>query len=355
MTNLKKSYYNFTVKNLIKSYRERYFISRADLANAAETNRLHILIVSPLLFIFGLGDLIFLLTYHYKNLGDYIVSFIYFGIFTLFSLIAFLCSQWSQKIVREKAYICKTIPFYMLFATAIAAGVYNFYILGQPFNGVLTYCLTGFVALLAFSFSPFYYSLFLTIGFCFLAKGVYLNFGLTGLLDTIIAVMLMFCFALYKRRIEKKYIMLLKKQKKSLEAKTFGNFTLLYENTVVKFSRSKSPELLAYLIYKNGSSVQTKELLSVLYGDHADSARYGASLRNLIVDVRHTLAELEIQKFFIAEYNNFRINPEVIRCDYYDFLDGDPEAIKKFAGEFMSQYSWAEQTTGFLEMKASGR
>ena len=65
-----------------------------------------------------------------------------------------------------------------------------------------------------------------------------------------------------------------------------------------------------------------------------------------------SLAELEIQNFFITEYNNFRINPEVIKCDYYDFLAGDSAAIKSFAGEFMSQFSWAEEAAGFLEQKA---
>jgi two-component SAPR family response regulator len=109
---------------------------------------------------------------------------------------------------------------------------------------------------------------------------------------------------------------------------------------------------MAYLIYKKGSSTKTKELINVLWGDHADSARYGSSLRNLIVDIKHTMTELEIQDFFIAEYNNFRINPEVINCDYYDFLNGDATAIKSFAGEFMSQYSWAEEVVGFLEQRA---
>ncbi len=126
----------------------------------------------------------------------------------------------------------------------------------------------------------------------------------------------------------------------------------MYENKVVKFSRTKSEELMGYLIYKKGSSVKTKELISVLWGERADSARYGSSFRNLIVDIKHTLNELEIQNFFIAEYNNFRINPEVIKCDYYDFLDGEPSAIKSFAGEFMSQFSWAEEAVGFLEQKA---
>ena len=92
----------------------------------------------------------------------------------------------------------------------------------------------------------------------------------------------------------------------------------------------------------------------MLYGDHADSARYGASLRQLISDIKHTLSDLEIQNFFVTEHNNFRINPEVVQCDYYDFLSGVPSAQKLFTGEFMSQYSWAEDTTAFLARKTLG-
>ena len=75
-------------------------------------------------------------------------------------------------------------------------------------------------------------------------------------------------------------------------------------------------------------------------------------LRNLIVDIKHTFKELGIQDFFISEYNNFRINPEIIKCDYYDFLNGDQTAVKSFMGEFLSQYSWAEDVAGLLELKA---
>ena len=80
-------------------------------------------------------------------------------------------------------------------------------------------------------------------------------------------------------------------------------------------------------------------------------ARYGGSLRNLIIDVKRKLSELEIHNFFITEYNSFRINPEAVKCDYYDFLAGDTKAIKSFTGEFMSQYSWSEEAVGFLERK----
>ena len=120
---------------------------------------------------------------------------------------------------------------------------------------------------------------------------------------------------------------------------------VLKPSNVVKYNHISFPD--KHKIYK----LKTKELISVLWGDYADSARYGASLRNLIVDIKHSLAELEIQQFFIAEYNNFRINPEAIKCDYYDFLAGDSNAVKNFAGEFMSQYTWAEEAAGFLERK----
>lgn len=338
--------------NLIELYKKRYYLPHSDLADLAETNRLHLMIVYPFLFAFGLGDLIFIFSFHFHNLQDYFASIIYFGVFTLLSVASFLYSRKIKDVEREKAYVLKTIPFYILFCTGISAAIYNCYILDQPYNGVLTYYITDIIALMAFTFSPILYFIIIATGLGFLIPGVYTNFGLTGLMDTTLATILLHGFSLYRRFTQKKEVLMLKKQKRNLEAKTFGNFTLLFENKVVKFRRVKSNELIAYLIYKNGSSVQTKELLSVLYGDQADSSHNGSNLRNLISDIKHTLNDLDIQNFFITEYNNFRINPDAVRCDYYDFLAGNKSALKNFSGEFMNQYSWAEETTGFLEMKA---
>ena len=305
-------------KKIIAKYKERYVIDKLDLADSGETNRLNLLVLGPALFFFGVLDLIIVIAFHFNHLRDYVVSLIYFGLYTIFGAYVYIYSKWVKVIPRQKAYIWKTIPFYNTVNITLWLGVYNFYKLNQPFNGVLVFCVTG-------------------------------------LMDALLVAIMMFVLALYKRRVEKKYIMLIKKQKQNLEAKTFGNFTLIYNDKVINFSRSKSLELMGYLIYKRGTSVQSKELISVLWGDRADSARYGSSLRNLIVDVKHTMGELEIQNFFIAEYNNFRINPESIKCDYYDFLEGDTAAIKSFAGEFMSQFSWAEEVAGFLEQKALGK
>ena len=340
------------ILDFFKSLFDLYYIPAANLADFGETNRKRLLILSPILFIFGLVDFILILAVSFYYPSNRLFVLIYFGMFTISSFIVFTYSLKIKNCPKEKAYILKTIPFFVLFYVVLIAALYSFFILGKPFNGFLTFNLTCFIALLTFSFPPLPFFLGVIAATTCMVPGLYRNFGLGGTADAVLTAVIIICFSFYKKRIEKKQILLMKKQKNTLEAKTFGNFTLIYENKVVKFSRTKSNELIAYLIYKNGSSSNTKELISVLWGDQADSARYGNNLRNLIVDIKHSMNELEIQNFFIAEYNNFRINPEEIKCDYYDFLAGDTNAINTFAGEFMNQYSWAEESAGFLEMKA---
>ena len=335
----------------IASYKKRYYISYLDLADSGESNRIIVHLASIILFLFALLDSLFFLLKYKANIINRIDVIVYYSIFFIISILSYFLTKQVKNTKREKAYIKKTIPFYLVMYTIFAASIYSLKT-GQSFNGFIAFCLTAFIALCTCSFSPIWFLTGLIITVSIMTPELYKDFRMSGLLNVYMTVALMFCLSLYKRRIEKKQIQFLKKQKQNLEAKTFGNFTLIYENKVVKFSRTKSQELMGYLIYKKGSSVKTKELISILYGEHADSARYGSSLRNLIVDIKHTLGELEIQNFFIAEYNNFRINPEVIKCDYYDFLAGDISAKKSFAGEFMSQYSWAEEATDFLEQKA---
>ena len=339
------------LKNVVEKYKNRYSISYLDLADAGESNRIIVQIASIILlifsaFIFSLYSILF-----YSELAKHKTSLIYYAVYILLSIYGLIATRQNKEIERTKAYVRKTIPLYVMLFVVFGQAV-NTFINGLYFNGFITFCITAIIILAVCSISPLFFLLCMTITIGFMSPGLLQNFGVTGLVNSVIMVVVMFCLSLYKRRIEKRHIQFLKKQKQSIEAKTFGNFTLMYENKVVKFSRTKSEELMGYLIYKKGSSVKTKELISVLWGERADSARYGSSFRNLIVDIKHTLGELEIQNFFITEYNNFRINPEVIKCDYYDFLDGEPSAIKSFAGEFMSQFSWAEEAIGFLEQKA---
>lgn len=286
------------------------------------------------------------------NYSAYRYQFLFFGISLPDLIISFILSIAVKNVAREKAYIYKNIPIYIIyFFCGTGGSLLLFYLQENHYNGLLTFLIASFIMLPVLTVS-FAYIIDVLTAFLIMLPGVYKFWGNWGVFNFIFLVLILLFIAFYNGFRLKQQLLILKSQKTNLEAKTFGNFTLMYKNKVIKFSRSKSPELLAYLIYKHGTSLNTKELIAVLYGDYADSAKYGASLRLLISDIKHTLAELEIQNFFVAEYNSFRINPEVVQCDYYDFLADEPKAVKSFAGEFMSQYSWAEEAAAFLELKA---
>ena len=37
-----------------------------------------------------------------------------------------------------------------------------------------------------------------------------------------------------------------------------------------------------------------------------------------------------------------------VTCDYYEYLDGKPEGVRSYNGQYMSQYSWGEVTLAEL-------
>ena len=43
-----------------------------------------------------------------------------------------------------------------------------------------------------------------------------------------------------------------------------------------------------------------------------------------------------------------RVNTSEFRCDFYDLVDGDEKAAEKFFGEYMLEYSWAEERMALL-------
>ena len=198
---------------LINKYKERYVIDKLDLADSGETNRLNLIILGPALFFFGVIDLIIVILFNFHNLREHIPSIIYFSIYTVFGAYVYIYSKWVKVIPRSKAYIWKTIPVYNIVNISLWLGVYNFYKLNQPFNGVIVFCLVGLISICIFSFSPLYYFLALVLAMSVMIPGIYRFFGLTALMDSVLITILLFVLSLYKRRVEKKYIMLIKKQK----------------------------------------------------------------------------------------------------------------------------------------------
>ena len=133
---------------------------------------------------------------------------------------------------------------------------------------------------------------------------------------------------------------------KDIRVQTFGNFEVFVDGTSLKFNREKAKELLAYLIDRHGASITTKQIFAVLWED----APYDRNSKNhvgaILSSLKSTLKEAGIEDILIKTWNHLAIDISKIKCDAYDYEQGDMAAVNSFRGEYMSNYSWAEFTTG---------
>ena len=129
-----------------------------------------------------------------------------------------------------------------------------------------------------------------------------------------------------------------------IQVRTFGNFDVFVDGKTVSFNRSKSKELLAYLVDRRGSSISRTEAFAILWEDSAYDRSMQKQLDVVIRSLRSTLQEYEIGEILEMKSGNMRVVPELIDCDLYRFFAGDAEAINEYRGEYMSAYSWASLT-----------
>ena len=135
-----------------------------------------------------------------------------------------------------------------------------------------------------------------------------------------------------------------RKSEKPLKVKCFGNFEVYAKGEKMIFKRSKTKELFAFLIDRNGAGVTTSEI-SVALWDNDEAKKNQNYIHQLFRDLRQTLESIGMEDVFERTNYLYSINTEKIDCDYYNYLkSGKPD----FLGEYMSQYSWAESTCGLL-------
>lgn len=122
---------------------------------------------------------------------------------------------------------------------------------------------------------------------------------------------------------------------KKLQIKCFGNFDIMCNGEPLKFKRKKSKELFAYLVDREGAAVNINELNAILWEE--DHKSY---CRNLIADIQQTLKEAHVNNVFVKRFNECYINVDNVYCDAYEYKKNNPDAIRMYRGEYMTQYSW---------------
>ena len=137
------------------------------------------------------------------------------------------------------------------------------------------------------------------------------------------------------------------KPTKRIRFQTMPSFDMFVDGKIVPITSAKSKEFLALLVDRKGSSMTLDYIVSILFEDKND-ATGKAYFRVVLQRLNSVLKQLNIEELINHSKNQYSLNTDMVNCDYYDILDGDRKAMDKFVGEYMNEYSWAEDTCSVL-------
>ena len=140
---------------------------------------------------------------------------------------------------------------------------------------------------------------------------------------------------------------------KRIRILTFGNFDVYVDGEPLRFERKQSKEILAYLVDKRGTSATYPELASVIWEDGEYDRTQQKNLQVYVASLVKSLNAVGVNDLILKNRQGILLNTKIVDCDYYRFLEGDPRAINSFMGQYMSAYSWAKFTVGYLENQLS--
>ena len=136
---------------------------------------------------------------------------------------------------------------------------------------------------------------------------------------------------------------------RQIRIQTIPTFMMTVRGKPVQFSSRKSEELLALLVDHAGRAMMPGEIISCLWPermmDEKTTALLRMTYRRLVLQLRSVGAE----GILITQGKRRSLNTEMVECDLYQVLGGDEQAARRYTGEYLREYSWAEMTNAMLD------
>ncbi len=136
--------------------------------------------------------------------------------------------------------------------------------------------------------------------------------------------------------------LLSKRHKKRIFARTFGYFDLFVDGEPIMFKSAKAKELLAFLIDRRGGTVNTDQIISVLWEDRPNDEATQNLCSKAVRTLQKELKKYHAEEILVLSRGIRRIDPQKFDCDLYTLLEKGPSADNWFGGEYLQDYSWAE-------------
>ena len=130
--------------------------------------------------------------------------------------------------------------------------------------------------------------------------------------------------------------------------RTFGYFDVFVDGAPIPFRSEKAKELLALLVDRRGGFVSSADAIAALWENEPISERSRTRYRKVALRLKNTLAAYGAEDILESVRGKRRILPSLVKCDLFDYLDGEPGSENLFRGSYLQNYSWAEVTLSEL-------
>lgn len=132
-----------------------------------------------------------------------------------------------------------------------------------------------------------------------------------------------------------------------ISVRCFGAFEVFVDGKPFMFSRLKTKEMFAFLVDRAGGTCTAGEIIAALWEEGNERNRR-AYLRVIASDLRSALGSVGEGEVVAHKHGQWAVRTDLLDCDYYRLLEGEPDAFASYNGEYMRQYSWAEETAARL-------
>lgn len=135
---------------------------------------------------------------------------------------------------------------------------------------------------------------------------------------------------------------------KRVEIKTIPTLSVMIDGKSVMLKGEKPRELFALLVDRGESGVTTGEGIAYLWPDRPNDKDTQSLFRMTYKRLADFLGDLGVGSILASTGNRRALLTDQVDCDLYRILDGDKQAARLYDGQYLQEYSWAEDRNGQL-------
>lgn len=129
---------------------------------------------------------------------------------------------------------------------------------------------------------------------------------------------------------------------------TIPALSVTIDGQPLHLSGEKTRELLALLVDRGTQGVTAGEGISCLWPTRPGDANAQSLFRMTYKRLSDALESVGAGHIIVSKDNRRFLCVEQVDCDLYRILSGDTQAARKYAGQYLREYAWAEERNAQL-------